>query len=232
MAYSIVKQTPRIEVPHRDSTLRFVHQIHEPNTYANVKQSLEQENLRTPTASELVSLLYQVYVEDSKGKEPEFKEIKKLMDSQWLWAFTGTLFTPQGVYIQDNPDIRGGMPYMEESNLREKLEQNDPAVRFVEPGYSTRDMSPIQLSREPYVKGLVGDEGASKLGEIADTFKRKPKLWVLDSVTEPQTRVTALGSDWNIGRGLVVIGYSHGNNWNGYSFGVQNSTGEASRVEK
>ena len=213
---------------HQGQDLTFVHPSYGPDTYANVGSQIEQAGLIRPTMSQITSLAHT----SCNSNDKYSKEIQKIMKDNWLWGFTGTLYVPnKGAYIQEDPQIRNGMPFMDESDLVRKLEANDPNVRFVPFGFKTEEMTPIQLANNDYVKALVGEEGAEKLAEISDKHRYKPYLYSFESVDEPLTRVSALLSNWNLDDRLYVLGNYHGFNWYGYSFGVSR-TGEASRVEK
>ena len=233
--YQIRKGRTEIDVPHKDSDLTFVYEKHGPGTYANVASSIGKAGLSQPTMAETASFLHPVFT--AKEEQPEFNEIKQLMRSNWLWAFTGSLYTPKGVYVQDNPAIKDGMPYMNESELVKKLEANDPSVRFVPNGFNIGEMSTIELAKNAYVKALAGDEGADKLAEIADKHKNKPYLWALKDVGKQETRVSALNSYWDVGHWLVVCGYIHGYYRYSCAFGVRKGGigtvgSDASRAKK
>ena len=210
-----------INVPHRDSNINFVYQKFGPNTYANVKEAIEKDGLSAPTMTESASLLYEAFVKDNEGKELEFNDVKGTMKNRWLWGFTGNLYVPgKGAYIHDNPQVINGMPYMEESELVKKLEQNDSSVRFVSFGFKTGEMSSLELSKNLYIINLAGEEGAEKLAEVSDKHKnKKPYLWSFESVKKPLTRVSALYSGF-FGRRLCVVGFSRGGDRYGYAFGV------------
>ena len=225
--YRITKGQTLIEVPHKDSILTFVYEKYGLDTYANVAESIDKEGLARPTMAETASLVHPAFT--SEKEEPEFKDIKQTMKSNWLWAFTGNLYIPnKGVYIQDNPEIRNKMPYMEESELVRKLESKDESVRFVPFGYQTESMYPRELAKNEYIKALAGEEEAEKLAEVADKHKNKPYIWSFKSVEQPLTRVSALNSSWGLDLRLVVDGYSRGYIRGGFAFGVQKA-GEASR---
>src|SRR3989338_4017898 len=202
---------------HQGQDLTFVHPSYGPDTYANVGSQIEQAGLIRPTMSQITSLAHT----SCNSNDKYSKEIQKIMKDNWLWGFTGTLYVPnKGAYIQEDPQIRNGMPFMDESELVRKLEANDPSVRFVPFGFKVGEMTPIQLAGNKYVQALVGEEGAEKLAEIADKHKNKPYLWSFESVDEPITRVSALYSDWVLDVRLYVDGYVRGDGRDGYSFGV------------
>ncbi len=223
----------RIELitEHEGNDLTFIYPVHGPNTYANVQSSIESAGLATPTMAETASLVHSAFNSDDKYR----KEIKQLMKDRWLWAFTGTLYVPnKGAYVQDYPEIRKGIPLMDESDLVKKLEANDPNVRFVPFGFAINEMSAIQLAQNPYLIAIAGKEGAQKIAEVADKHRNKPFLYSFKSVDQPLIRVSALVSYWDfVGSRLWVNGISRGDGGNCYAFGVRkDDTGEASRAQK
>ena len=112
-----------------------------------------------------------------------------------LWAFTGTLYVPkEGAFIQDDPEIRDGMLFMDKDGLEQKLNAKDPSVRHVPFGYKVGEMSPLELAKNPYAIGLAGEEGAEQLARIADKYSSRPYLWSFESVGGNETRVSALNS--------------------------------------
>ena len=206
----------KLIVNHQNKDLAFLHPSYCPNTYAKVKEQIEQDNLRPANMAETASLVHAAFNSDDKYSE----EIKQIMKDRWLWVFTGALYTPKLGYIQDNPETRNGMPYMDESDLIKKLEAKDPSVRTFNYGYKTGKMSPAELVRNEYVQALAGEEGAEKLADVASKFKQNPYLYSFESVDKPLTRVSALDSGWDLDCGLVVSGFSHGYDRDGSAFGV------------
>ena len=197
-----------------------MHPAYGPGTYADVKSAIEQDKLKGPTMAETVSLVYSAFDSSTNRYSTEIKEI---MAKELLWAFTGTLYVPnKGAYIQDDPEIKNGMPFMEESGLIKKLEARDSSVRFVRFGYQVGEMSPLQLAKNPYVIAFAGEEGAEKLAEVSDKYKYKSFLWSFESVDEITTRVSAL--DFDFGRRLSVDSGLHGDYRNGRAFGVFEKT--------
>src|SRR3989338_2088192 len=196
-----------LTVDHLGRDLTFIHPHFGPDTYANVGSQIEQAGLIRPTISEITSLAHTSYNSDDNYS----KKIQKLMKDYWLRGFTGSLYVPnKGAFIQDDPQIRNGMPFMDESELVRKLEANDPSVRFVPFGFKVEEMTPTHLAENKYVQALVGEEGAEKLAEMASKRRINPVLYSFESVDEPLTRVSALVSLWGLGGGLVVFGYDRG----------------------
>ena len=211
---------------HNTSDLTFIHPAYGPDTYANVGTAIEQAGLARSTMAQTASLVYAAF--NSSGRYSD--EIKEIMKERLLWAFTGNLYAPnKGVYIQDNPEIRDNMPFMEESDLARRLEEGDEGVIYVPFGFKTGEMTPLELAKNAYVKALAGAEGAEKLAEVADKYKKNPYLWSLESVKRPLTRVSALVSNRGLGDRLCIDGDNVGSNRLGYAFGVSKA-GEASRA--
>ena len=206
----------KLIVNHQNKDLAFLHPSYCPNTYAKVKEQIEQDNLRPANMAETASLVHAAFNSDDKYSE----EIKQIMKDGFLWAFTGALYTPKLGYIQDNPETRNGMPYMDESDLIKKLEAKDPSVRTFNYGYKTGKMSPAELVRNEYVQALAGEEGAEKLADVASKFKQNPYLLSFESVVDkPLTRVSALDSYWCLDGRLGVVGDLHGLRYSS-AFGV------------
>jgi len=207
----------RIKVNHQGRDLIFSSQAYGPDTYANVQSAIEQNGLVAPTMAETAFIAHWAFYNDLEHAD----EIRQIMKDRWLWAFTGSLYTPNGVYVQDHPEIRGGMPFMEEQGLIKKLEANDSSVRFIPFEYQRGEMTSLQLAKNKYVIALAGEEGAGNLAEVADKHERKPYVHSLESVNEPTIRVSALDSYWDLGYGLGVSGCSRGGGRVAYAFGVQ-----------
>ena len=226
----VEERRTQLIVPHSGGELTFLHPPYGPDTYANVGLAIQQDNLKRPTMAETASLVHAAFNSDNKYST----EIKEIMEQAWLWAFTGTLYTPDGAFIQDDPEIRDGMPFMDRESLEQKLNAKDPSVRHVPFGYQIEEMSPLELAKNPYVVGLAGGEGAEQLARVADKYRGKPYLGSFESVGKNETRVSALGSRLfgYLGHGLVVGGNGHGGIVGSHAFGVFEKTGGASRAEK
>jgi len=224
-------QSTKLTVDHLGRNLiTFVHPSYGRDTYANVGLQIEQADLIRPTMSQITSLAHAScntnypiegrLTTEEERQERYAKEIKQMMWDALNLGFTGSHYVPnKGAYIQDDPQIRNGMPFMEESELVRKLEANDPSVRFVPFGFRVGKMTPAQLAENEYIRGLVGDEGAEKLAEMASKHRNDPVLYSFESVNEPSTRVSALRFDSFIGN-LVVNGAAPGDFKYFCSYGV------------
>src|SRR3989338_7665253 len=152
-----------------------------PGTYAEVQAAIQEAGLVPPTMAETASLIHPAYCSDSQ--RPEFDDIKSTIRNRGLWAFTGTLYVLNKVaYVQDRPQIRDGLPFMQEADLVAKLEAGDSSVRFVPFGFNIGTMKPSDLGKNAYVIALAGEEGAEKLAEAAGKFRFSPYLWCPRSV--------------------------------------------------
>jgi len=242
-----VEERITLTVAHNGEDLTFLHPVYGPGTYTIVKEAIEKDNLKTPTIAETVSLVHTAFNSNDeysneikqfmKGKwewaySNEMKRFMKVMKGKWMWGFTGTLYTPKGVYIQDNPEVRDRMPFMEESELVNKLEANDSSVRFVPFGFDVGEMTSSQLSKNDYIIALVGEEGSYKLAEIADKHKKNPILWSFKSVDTQFIRVSALGSYSGAVLGFDAFFDFIGNYGSGFGSGVLRKTDEPSYSEK
>ena len=212
----IVEGRTKLTTSHNGKDITFLHPVYGPNNYTNVGLQIAQNSLIRPTMAQTISLVHAAFNSGDKYRD----EIKSIMESGWLWAFTGSLYIPnKGVYTEDVPRRRNNMPLMKEHELIRRLEKNDPSVRFVPFGFKVGEMSLRELADNGYVKALAGEESAEKLAEVASKFRGNPILFSLDNTKEPTTRVSALGSDRVLSGRLYVDG-SHGNDMGGYAFGI------------
>lgn len=216
----VEEQRTKLFAPHSGGELTFLHPPYGHNTYANVGLSIEQDQLRRPTMAETASLVHAAFNSD----EEYSAEIKDIMRQSWLWGFTGTLYTPDGAFIQDDPEIREGMPFMDRESLEQKLNAKDPSVRHVPFGFKVGEMSALELAKNLYVIGIAGEEGAEQLARVADKYSNKPYLLSFESVDKNETRVSVLFSSY-LDRRLNVVGDGHGHGRFGRAFGVFKKTG-------
>lgn len=202
--------------PYLKDKLMFVYPAYGPNTFANVKSEIEKSDLRYPTMAETVSLVYAAF-QDKDNKYSE--EIIDLLRKSWLWANNRILYVPnEGAYIQDNPIIENGRFLMNKSDLVKKLESKDESVRFVPFGYKINEQSSRDLSKNKFVIGLAGDEGADKSAEVSEYYKLEPYLFSFNNVDYLTSRVAGLGSGWGVGGRLLVGDGFVG--WGGLALGI------------
>ncbi len=207
-------------VPHEDTELTFIHQSKQKGNYVDVRNNLESQDLLMPTIAQTVSLIYSAF----RGSDNKYsRKIIRLMRSTWLWGSTGILWTPKGVYIQDNPFIVNGEVAMNESALERNLKKG--IIRFVPYGFKLGKQSSLELSKNNFIKTLVGEQGADNLAEIADEYKREPYLYAFKEVSQTIQRVASLyspcGVDW------LSLGSLHEVSKDGCAFGMFKNNGEA-----
>ena len=225
----------RIEliVEHKGEDLTFVYPFVGPSTYLDCLSQLRERNLRGPTLGETVSLLYAAFNSSDKYSE----EIKRIMKNNRFFGFTGSLYLPRGegdysngVIILDNPEIINGRVSMDKKSLVEKLELSDSSVRFIPFGYKTGEQTGGELSKNSFILGLVGQEGAEKLAAISDKHSRGLYVWSFKQVNDELTRVSTLGSLRSLDYGRLVVGgdcWSVSGSNSGYSFGVLDKSAES-----
>jgi len=220
--YSLRVKEGRTElsIDYEGKDLVFLYPAFGPGTYAQVKELIETAELGNPTMAQTASLVQAAFSSEDKYS----KEIKEIMRKNWLWVFTGSKYIPkEGAYIQDNPETRDGIPFMDKSRLIRILEEETnkkiKTVRFVPFGYKIREQTSRELGKNPYVVGLAGEEGAEKLAEVADKFAYKPFLYSFDSVNLPETTVSGLDSGWLLGPRLGVFGDCRGGTMDGFALG-------------
>lgn len=177
----------KLIVRQNNQDLAFRYPPYDKDTYAMLGHILKMNDLEKPTLAEVVDLLFAA----TKTKD----KLHTLLDfysrsvyelrGEGLWGFTGVLFSAdkgRGIYIEDDPQVKEGLPIMEESDLIEKLNNKDPKIRFV-PYDNKRDgmfedcqMNGYELLKNPLILGLFGEEGAYKWAQIASPGNESIKL--------------------------------------------------------
>jgi|SRR3989344_1453710 len=211
-----------LDVDHNGEYLTFQFLFNGPETYAQVKEQIEQKNLEKPTMAQTASLVHAIF--DSDGRY--FNEVKDKLNTNWLWAFTGVLHIPEeGVYIQDDPETRYGLPFMKKSKLVRILEQETnkkvKTVRFVPFGYKDGEQTLRELEKNPYIVGLAGEDGAEKLAIVAGKFKFDPCLSSFNSGDKPEIKVSCLRSLFDSSPRLYIDEIYLGFNRDGFALGIQ-----------
>nr|MBA4405584.1 hypothetical protein [Nanoarchaeum sp.] len=153
--------------------------------YAECQRQIAQAGEQTPTYAQIADLAYETIVEYPSN------EMKQIIKQNGLFGFTGSLFVPKGVYVQDRPILGSdGLPIMKESELEAKLQAGDPSVRFVESGFKIGNHSMNDLRVNPYVIALAGRHGATQLAYIASNYKNDSYVFGLENVCKPKTIVS------------------------------------------
>jgi len=212
----------RIIVPHLNGELTAVYPFLQGN-YFDLARQIDKAGLQRPTIAQTASLVHDAY--SNPNEDPIHNEIKKIMKKDYFYAFNGLLYTPEGVYVQDNPEFSKEAKsaddlVMNEQNLQSRLSSNDPSIRFVPYGFKIEEQTYQELEKNSLVIALAGKEGAEKLAYIASQHKSKPYLFALENVKKPIKRGAGLYSGWYVGR-LGIDGVGRGSNASGCSFGVR-----------
>jgi len=235
--------TDLLVVPHRGGDLTLRYPAFGRDSYLGNVRSMQNEfyhsdelqrvAFRPATTSESVSAVAYKFRELTK---PE------ILDPSWLQL--GLIVrTSEGVFANP-PKNAEGNPITDEAELKAYLDScrrvngiylGDNDFGFAP--YETFERG-VQESRTFAEGGLAkllehsDERTAPKLGEISssENYPRGVNVFWFDPVEEPVLKVSVLDSGGDFGRGLGVVGFIHGDDRDGYAFGVQ-KTGEASRTE-
>lgn len=232
--------------PFGNDELTFVHPNFGPGNYRNVGISiLEDRSLRLSTGVDVAPLVNAAYCSKEVQDEPEFSNVRNLMKNNGIWVYNRVLWAPQGAYIVQDPYAIGTSEELEigplETILADGTEigdgirfSNDKTVRFAPKATITLgEQDYPTLARNGFLIASYDEEGAEQLAEASTKFRNNPYVSGVrvNEGEKPITRVSALYSVWGFDGRLDVLGYNHGNDWGGCSFGVSR-TGEASRSKK
>lgn len=202
----------------------FLYPLQGPGTWADNGNAITAEGYQNATMAQVVSWFHDIFFKNDEICQQARKQIVRVAAP--IWAYTGVLYLPgRGIYIEDLPEIRDGLPVMHESGLVNKLRNNDPNVRFVSPGFQIGYLRPSDLAKNPYIRALAGDEGADQLAEIAGRqllgSTRYPSIInppsTLTDLTIPHTSVSSLTSFFRL---ILMINTVKPSHKHGYSIPV------------
>jgi len=211
-----------------DEGLTFNSQRVGPLNFAGLRNADYSPGFRMPTMPELVPLVY------ASLENQDYDTAKNIVENlrrNWLTGNTGILYVPpEGMFVQDNPDLRDGRISMNQEVLEARLGSHeergvvfsdDKSARFTPYEFVRGEQSSLTLSENPGVIALVGgEEKAEKLARASEHYKTKSYFWALDKVDSPQIRVAGLLPDSFNGRLSVGAYDGEGCGWS--SFGVLN----------
>ena len=213
-----------------DFGLKFNAQRVGPMNLAGLRQADYGEEFRMPTMPELVSLVY-ASLENKDYKTA--KEVINTLRSHWLTGNTGIHYVPEGMFVQDNPDLNQRRISMSQKDLESRLGSHqekgvifsdDKSVRFVPYVFKRGSQSSLDLARNPGVIALTGsEEKAEMLAKASQHYRLNPYFYALSNVDSPQTRVADLYS-YYFGGGLDVVAGGSGDYEVRFSFGVLGDT--------
>ena len=225
----IIRGVTKIEVPHEQEKIVFIHPPQGPHDYQTVGKGILARNLKIPSAEYTALLIHPAYCNKEFKDEPEFKEIRDVMRNRWFWVFNRNLWTPEGVYVVQDSEAIGISQPLNQKDLEKKLSSkaaesyvfysSDGTIRFApKESYKLGEHTAKSLARDSFIIASFGKEGAEKLAEVSSKFNYAPKIWgvKVSKGQEPIQRVSALG---DCDGGLDVYGYFHGD-WGGCAFGI------------
>jgi len=198
-----------------------------PMNFAGLRNADYGSGFRMPRMPELVPLVYASFENKDYGTA---KKVIKTLRNNWLTGNTGILYVPEGMYVQDNPELKNGRISMNQKILESKLGKHeekgvifsdDKTIRFTPYNYKRDLQSALELSKNPGIIALTGSEAnAEKLARVSERYKSRPYFWALSNVA-PQTRRVAGLDSYDLFDGRLRIGASDfGGSDSGFSFGV------------
>lgn len=173
----------KLIIPHGDGYVTF-YNSHMYRTYQSAGKRIINAGLRVPTGEEVASLIYAAYCVPEIENDWEFEKARAIM-GHGIWNFNRNLWTPEGVYVVQDPEALGGsQPFninQLEKSLKRGKERNgirfseDGTVRFAPEGsYKSGEHTSESLAKDGYIIASYGIEGAEKLGEVFYKFKYIP----------------------------------------------------------
>jgi len=196
--------------------LVFIPPIIGPGGYVDIKERIEKALLNFPTAAETVSLVYAARKDNFSNYA---KEILERLNGGLLTSTVCHYFPNKGVYIQDNPRVENRKIIRNENELVLKSEEKNLGVRFVPFRFKVGEQNARDLVRNSFVIGLVGEEGAERLSEIAGDFGY-PSVSSFNNVDEPLTMPSALCIEGLDCKSWFVVNGKF-NYMNGSAFGIR-----------
>jgi hypothetical protein len=185
------------------------------------------KGFRMPTMPELVPLIYASL--ENKKEYKTAKDVKKTLKHNYLTGNTGVLYAPEGMFVQDNPELKDGRIFMDQKTLQSKLGSHeerkvafsdDGSVRFTPDNFKIQSQTPLELSTNTGIIALVGgEENAEKLAKASEHYRLKPYFLTFGNADSPITRVATL---YNLLFGGLGINADFTESFDSnYSFGVQ-----------
>ena len=213
-----------------DAGLRFNAQRVGPMDFAGLRDPIYGKGFRMPTIPELVHLVYSS-LENKKGYKTA-KNVVKTLNSHWITGNTGILYAPEGMFVQDNPELKNfGRISMDQKTLQSKLGSHeeigvkfsdDGSVRFTPYNFERKSQTPLKLSRNTGIIALVGGkENAEKLAKASEHYRAKSYFRALEKGPSV-TRVAGLSSDYLLINSRLVVDADDVESFvSRFSFGVQ-----------
>ena len=198
-----------------------------PKRFFRLRNADYGNGFRMPTIPELVDL---VYASLENQEYESAKNVVETLRSHWLIGNTGILRVPEGMFVQDNPEMIDGRISMEQKTLIDKLGSHvekevvfsdNRSIRFVPYGFKEGEQTPLELSKNSGIIAFVdGEKNAEKIAKASKHYELNPDFWVLTKVDSPKTKIGFLGSSV-FGDRLYVETDDSEHAFNRCSFGVR-----------
>ena len=88
----------KLWVPYQDKEVAFAYPSAGSGRYRDVGAEILERKQRLPLASETASLIETSYCDKAVKGEPELKNVRDLMKSNYIWVFNRNLWTKDGVF--------------------------------------------------------------------------------------------------------------------------------------
>src|SRR3990167_5259997 len=186
-----------------DVNLKFNSQRVGPMNFAGFRNADYGPGFRMPTMPELVLLAYASL--EHQNKETA-KNVVETLRTHWLTGNTAPHYFPNGMFVEDNPQIKSGrIVTPSQKALEERLGSHqergvtfsdDRSLRFTPYGFKRESQTASELAANPGIIALVGsEENAEKLAKSSHHYRLNPWFYALTNVKKPQTRVALLHSN-------------------------------------
>lgn len=206
---SVERGMVKLYVLHQGKRIAFAYPSIGPNDYRSVGAEILKRNQNVPTGDHTASLIYSAYCDSRVQNEPEFENVKKIMNNSWLWVYNNDLWTLKGVYVVPDLKALGRSQPLNENELEKMLKggkdingirfskDKNKIVRFAPKGsYRLGEHNSESFAKDGFMIASCGQEGAEKLGEASTKFKNKmPYIHGLEikEGQSPEQRVSSLG---------------------------------------
>ena len=245
--YDIREGRTEIDFPYKDGKLTATHPFFGPYTYLNAGKQILEKNLIVPNGDEIAAFLHAAYLGPEEfTKNPQIREISDIMTNRCLWNFNRNFYGLGGVYVVQDPEVKGRIEEPHENQLESILNDcielnngvrisRDGKVRFApKDSYRFGEHTSESFAKDGFVIASFNIDGAKQLSEVSKKFNFEPKTSgvELGKDDKPEQRVSALkvlydyygGRLFVDGRIDVSSGFYAGRSrlGAGYAFGVLN----------
>jgi hypothetical protein len=202
-------------------------------SFSDLRNADYGKGFHMSTMPELIPLIYFTF---KNQEQEEAKNLIKIFKNEWFPANTGVYYYPQGIFVQDSPQMENKkiIPFdykalegkLGKHEERGVVFSDDKTLRFTPYGFKVGTQNSVELANNRGIIALTnGEENAEKLAIASQYYQVDPVL-LLSSTDNLQdnikTRIVCLGTDtledWiSIG---AIDSESEGNYWG--SFGAKN----------